>query len=396
MHRFVRVSIGIVLCTAFCLRGETARASATPASAASTWLQGWPMVGHDPQRTNSSPDIGPLHPHLLFAHPDFYAQIVGPDGSLYGSPTHATSIIALDASGHQRWDVGGCCEEGYLALAPDGTLFDMGGVTVAAGDAGNGTVAIGVAPDGTVTWKIDPFGLAKGAVSLVSPDGKYYAPVIGPHNETGSEPYIGLDVVSPEGKVLQHIAQSVSEPALAPSGTLYDGDPLRAIAANGSVLWIRNVGATVGPLIGEDGTLYLGARTTLYAYTSTGGKRWKRNMRDGVLALAERADGDLLVAGSTHLHAFSPDGTRLWSVRIGKTTGSYNRPSLVVDAAGTAYVGTMDGKLRIISDSGTLISTLHVGPASRDQFAPAASPLLAPGGRLVVNGTDGVLRVYGS
>jgi len=106
-------------------------------------------------------------------------------------------------------------------------------------------------------------------------------------------------------------------------------------------------------------------------------------------------DGSLLVAGRTRLEAVSPVGKRLWSVRVGRTIGSYSRPSLAVDAAGTSYVGASDGKLRIISANGRLVSTLSVGPASTQEVASVVTSVLGPGGRLIVNGTDGVLRVYG-
>src|SRR6266516_2988270 len=75
---------GAALCSALVLPTAT---HATPYQAGQTsgWLQGWPMVGHDPQRTNRSLDIGPAHPRLLFTTSLIGGPaLVGADGSLYG------------------------------------------------------------------------------------------------------------------------------------------------------------------------------------------------------------------------------------------------------------------------------------------------------------------------
>jgi outer membrane protein assembly factor BamB len=392
-----RILFGLILCFAcFLPSGIASSATRQHVYTESPWLQGWPMVGHDPQRTSRSPNTGPLHPRLLFTHKGFYAELAGPDGSLYGWNQSGRGIAALDASGRTRWTIDGCCEEGYPALAPDGVLYDAGGLSSDQSGSGNGTTAIAVRPDGSVKWRIDPFGLAKGAVALVSPDNLFYAPVIGPHNGTGSEPYIGLNIVSPQGQVLQHLAQKFITPSLGQDGTIYDANPLRAADANGKVLWRHGIGAAVGPVVGRGETIYVGTGHTLAAYTSAGALRWKLRWGDGTLALAERADGSLLVAGRSRLGAVSFTGRRLWSVRIRKAIGRYDSPSLVVDSAGTAYVGTSDGKLRIISQNGRLVSALSVGPGDSQAGASAATCILGPDGRLIVNGTDGVLRVYGS
>jgi hypothetical protein len=66
---------------------------------------------------------------------------------------------------------------------------------------------------------------------------------------------------------------------------------------------------------------------------------------------------------------------------------------LIVDAAGTAYVGSGDGIVRIISAGGKLVEQISAGGHHFD-LPPHA--LMGPDGRLIVNGTDGVLRVYGS
>jgi hypothetical protein len=54
------------------------------AGPAATWLQGWPMVGHDPQRTNRSTSAGPVQPHVRFTYRGpCGTPLIGPDGSIY-------------------------------------------------------------------------------------------------------------------------------------------------------------------------------------------------------------------------------------------------------------------------------------------------------------------------
>lgn len=391
-----RILIALICALAFALPESTAlQAAGGHADAVSSWLTGWPMAGHDPQRTNRSPDIGPVHPHVLFTHRGFYARLVGPDGTIYGGAPPTPGITALDPSGDARWTIHECCTEYSAALEPDGTLFVAGALVPDPAESGNGTAALAIRPDGSIAWRIDPFGLPKGAEPLVSAGDLLYAPIVGPENGSGSERYIGLDVLSPQGQVLHHVGQRFDVPALGDDGTVYDGNPLRAVAADGRIIWRHNLGVSVGPLVGKGGVIYAGGQT-LASYASSGRLRWKLRWPDDVLGLAQRADGVMLVAGRTRLAAVSPAGKRLWSVRIGRAVGADENLPLVVDAAGTVYVGTLDGHVRIVSRSGKVISTLRVGPGSTQAMPRVPIVMLGPGGRLIVTGTDGVLRVYGS
>ncbi len=113
-----------------CLMAPPGRAP-LPASAASDpvsrWLQGWPMVGHDPQRTNRSPNVGPIHLHALFQRSHVYDQpLIGPDTAIYG--WSRAGLFSLGAGGTRRWvypasegDAGG-----PAALRPDGALLAVG------------------------------------------------------------------------------------------------------------------------------------------------------------------------------------------------------------------------------------------------------------------------------
>jgi len=371
------------------------RLAVTPALArpGADLLQGWPMQGHDPQRTSRSPATGPAHPHLLFARKGFYALLVGPNGEIYAGAPYKTGIVALDATARQRWAIWGCCGEGYPVLAADGTVFNYGSSTTPEAAATNGTEAIAIGPAGSVAWRITPFGLPKGASSLAS-NGAIFAPVIGPHNGTGTEPYIGLNIISWQGRVTAHLPVAYA-PALSPNGTIYEASigQLTALTPGGAVVWQRRLPGSPpsGPLVGQGRIVYLGYGTKLVAYSPSGRLLWSLRWREAPLALAERADGVVLMAGRTRLSAVSATGKQLWTTRIGETADPYYHPSLVVDASGRAYVGSGDGRVRVVTAGGHVVASLRAGPAHHG--TPTA--LLGPDGKLIVSGTDGVLRAYG-
>jgi len=132
----------------------------------------------------------------------------------------------------------------------------------------------------------------------------------------------------------------------------------------------------------------------LVAYSPSGRLLWSLRRREAPLAFAERGDGVVLMAGRTRLSAVSATGKQLWTTRIGKTAGPYypyHHPSLVVDAAGRAYVGSGDGRVRVVTARGHVVASLRAGPAHHG----IPTVLLGPDGKLIISGTDGVLRAYG-
>jgi outer membrane protein assembly factor BamB len=143
----------------------------------------------------------------------------------------------------------------------------------------------------------------------------------------------------------------------------------------------------------KDGTIYVSYSQTLAAFTPSGRLIWKLRWRDGPLALAERSDGMILVAGRNQLGAVNPAGRRLWHVTIGHSAGQFipEYPSLIVDAAGTAYVGSGDGKVRVISAAGKIRARIFAGGP---RLASVPAIMLVAGGKLIISGTDSVLSVY--
>jgi outer membrane protein assembly factor BamB len=150
-------------------------------------------------------------------------------------------------------------------------------------------------------------------------------------------------------------------------------------------------------LVGTNGTIYVAvsnglgnAGGELDAFTPDGRLRWRHALTGGA-TLAEGGNGNLLVATMTTLSALSPNGAQLWRTALGHPAPeALDLPSLAVDASGTVYAGSPDGIVRAVSTSGTLRWSLN--PGAPRGTAPTC--VLAPGGQLLVDTEDGVLRVY--
>lgn len=385
-----------------------------------SWARAWPMVGHDPQRTNRSASAGPLHPRLLFTnHIVTRPVLIGSDGSLYGSSydqaTRVGGLTALTAAGRRRWSVAlSPGEGGPPALAPDGSVL------VNAND-GTGEVIAAVAPSGRRTWTIRSLPWAvglhetphsKGEPPLVTADGSLYMPLVGPEFKLGDN--VGLQVVSPAGAPLR-VLQRGTIPyavAVASDGTVYElaarcctgPVSVMALSPTGTLLWTRSLGFapnfdSSGLLVGASGTIYAsdgagigaGRASEIVAYTPAGRRRWRARTSDGAATLAERADGVVLVATATSLTALRPNGTRVWRRALGRNAGTgaaqLQLPSLVVDAADRVYVGSSDGVVRALGPDGVALWTLgHPNPLG------APSVALGPDGQLAV--VSDALRLY--
>jgi len=380
---------------------SVARAIA-PASAA--WAQGWTMVGHDPQRTERSPSVVRLHLRLISTYTDdgCRAPLVDAAGDIYA--WCGKGLTALTMTSRRRWRVAlSPVEGGPLALAPDGLVL---------ANANDGMttyrhpfiIALAAAT-GQRRWIVHSLLWAaalgadvpnsKGAAPLVTAANLLYVPFVGP------SPYHGIEVFGAAGQSLRRLAPPAAQPtmivmAAAPDGTLYDsiGSELVAYAPGGAARWQRPIYATA-VLVGARGTVYTAEGTNgVGAYAPDGQLLWRRATGDEVLSLAERADGTVLALGRTGLSAVSPAGRRLWrrpADRLSRTPYPLP-PTIAVDAAGRAYLGSDDGAVRAIAPDGALLWTLPAGGPTTAGEVPSIA--LGPVGTLMVAGTDGRLRVY--
>jgi outer membrane protein assembly factor BamB len=342
------------------------------------------MPGRDAQRTNRSNAVGPSHPHFLRSF-TFIAYAVAGNGMVYGQG-HA-GVEALSPQGKVVWTKPGTVDS--LVLGPSGNVIWLGTV------GHSGPRAVELSPSGKRLWRINPFGFTKGVSALAVGPGGLYAPIIGPV-VPASIPFIGLDIVGGGGKLKQHLSVPPSSPSIAPNGTIYY-DPrgeLQALTSKGRVFWRHQLQFSAEPMVGNHGVVYVGANTLLAAYAPSGRRLWRLTMTDGALGLAERRDGTIVGLGEHSLSAVRSDGKPQWTVPVGTTVGPDERASLIVDAARKIYVGTAGGTVVVVSPTGRLLARVPAG----GQHSPPTAPqvMLSPTGQLIVNGTDGMLRIYGS
>lgn len=402
MRLLCRTLLGFAVFLAWALPTSAVSQIAGPAppTVATAWLRAWPTSGHDPQRTNQSPTTGPTEPHLLFEQSGVAISLVAPDGTLYGN-LHKGGAVALGPGGKQLWSHRRCaglpCRFVWLVgVSPQGGLL---GIV----QDPQGSAALDYSAGGGLRWVIKPLGPVKGGTPLVTDSGQFYFELAHSENE---EVCAGVtELQADDGRPIRCV--HVDLQSMAPDGHFYavDWSSLHAYSPDGTSLWLTPVEGTGRdpshpasrpdniypsfPTVGRDGTIYVGIGRQLAAVNPEGHILWQIAKKDQAMALALRSDSVILAAGRKRLIAVRQDGKELWNVPIGPA--GLERPTLVVDAAGTAYVGTADGKVRIFSSDGRLLRTLAVGP--RSSWAPG---ILVAGGRLIVSGTDRVLRVYGT
>ncbi|HZS91748.1 MAG TPA: PQQ-binding-like beta-propeller repeat protein [Chloroflexota bacterium] len=395
-------------------------ASGAAAQPAAVWKNAWPMVGHDPQQTGRSPGDGPLTPHLLWTYRGLSGPaLIGPDGSVYGW-SHK-GLLALSATGRLRWIVP--AEESFggpPALGPDGLLRVSGQLPGAPARnlAREPRISLfAVASQGRRVWTIRSLPWAtvprsvpfsKGVAPIVTAANVLYVPFVGPAYQRWEN--TGVEIVSPRGTPLRRLLAGFGGAiAVAPGGTVYQlgydyqgHNEILATRTDGALLWHRGVsyGQSGSVVVGLHGTVYVsdaggwgpGDVGEVAAFTPAGRRLWQLATRGGPAALAERADGTILAADGNGLTALSPRGRRLWHVSLGRPPANAASPSLAVDAAGRAYVGSSDGRVRAVASGGTLRWTLDAGGPSRAGFTPSLA--LGPTSTLAVTGTDNVLRLY--
>ena len=180
---------------------------------------------------------------------------------------------------------------------------------------------------------------------------------------------------SPLSGMSPGIGNGATGPAIGPDGTIYYGigtnfiaiDP-KAPVTNGvmSFKWIySNVGLTFAwrPVVGSDGTIYVEANSSTYAYSSypiafiatnqlfafeptSGVPKWTNNLspinywgafwKGGSLAIA--SDGEIILADADGtLYSFAPNGQTNWTYQ----TGAQALNSPLIGPDGTIYVETI-------------------------------------------------------
>ncbi|MXZ46321.1 MAG: PQQ-binding-like beta-propeller repeat protein [Chloroflexi bacterium] len=268
------------------------------------------------------------------------------DGTLYfgASIGSAGSLVAVDPGGSIRWILDGLDRTSSSpALAPDGTIHVAAGRHVYAIDpqgeirwtyeisagtflsspavASDGTIYVGgddhalhaINRDGSPRWQFETGNLIRappsigpdGAIYVPSDDGRLYAV-----DPDGSERWSVVVSRPPPGYEGSRASVS-SPPSIGPDGAIYVlGRGLFAINPDGSIRWhfdSSTSGFRTTPLLGADGTVYLGSGVTVTALDPQGRHLWDyqpgTDALSGVYVLASPAigaDGTIIATSVSH------------------------------------------------------------------------------------------------
>ncbi|MBW8865144.1 MAG: PQQ-binding-like beta-propeller repeat protein [Verrucomicrobia bacterium] len=183
--------------------------------------------------------------------------------------------------------------------------------------------------------------------------------------------------------------QSLSSPAIATDGTIYQGTfdgRMLAISPEGKVLWAYRTEREIksSPAVGDDGTIYFGTRgRKLYALTPMGKLKWTFDTGawvDSSPAIA--ADGSIYFGSwDKSFYALAPDGTLKWKF----ATSNLITTSPAIASDGTIYFGSHDKYFYALAPDGKLKWKFLTG-AEID-----VSPTIAGDGTVYFGSTDGNL-----
>jgi outer membrane protein assembly factor BamB len=401
------------------------------------------MYQMDPQHTGRSAYAGPRTPVLLQSfdmkkietrepgdpRPEIQSSAaIGPDGTIYiGDFTGNLAALTRAPDGNAlslSWrfhPLGASSFHATPAIGAGGTVyvgFSTGGATPEAKGTFYALRAPKSGSDAEVVWSVDLGPGRQTSSPTLGPDGTIYA-------VSGAGKLFAL---APDGKVRWTAKTGPSlkaAPALAADGTLYlasmDGKlyavkPPAADGAEGSIRWTfdfgqhpgktpsvtapvpppgaNGVGSGASPMIGPDGTIYLGANNSnFYALAPDGSLKWmyeaEREVAGIWSAAALSKDGRTLYFGANKggLYALNAaDGTRRWQFPIHGSV--YSSPTL--DARGTLYTGSTLGHVYALDgETGAIVFDYDAG-------VPVwTAPALRPDGSLVAGDLKGRVLLLG-
>jgi outer membrane protein assembly factor BamB len=329
------------------------------------------MEGRDPQRTSRSPERGPASARLRWSvsvpvGPSVPA--VGADGTAYLGAADGR-LVAYDPAGQTVWSVPiGRGPLSSPAVGPDGTVY----VRTADGSLHARK------PDGAPRWTTD---------IAAAPAETPHAPVVGPDRYLAMASYQSslLMFVQPGGFFEYGFnvkARTLAGPALGVDRTLYGGaedGTFWAISPEAIPRWTYQADGPVtsAPAVDPERGVYFlvgGGQPGLVALDRRGKLRWRApacwSAAPRPLWPAVAANGTVVVGNC----ALGPDGSPRWRLDLGPTWAT----PAALDAAGTAYLGTGDGRLLALAPDGAVRWSLDLGGR------PAGPPVLAGPGAIIL------------
>jgi len=396
---------------------------------------GWPMQGHDAQRTSRSSTAGPTSSKLKWIYDlpvrlqDNACPIVGTDGTIYvptlGEPTSFLdppgTFFAINSNGTLKWKKGFASGMDWSmhsapALSPGGdTVYVIGGWVEWMVWALNKT-------NGDTLWHypLENFGVNFSSIA-VDIRGTIY---VGTRSASDASSPATLRAINPDGTLKWRYDSPTNfwieaPPAVDNNGNVYfvhNGLGLVALDSNGNFKWSKNEYGDYGwptPTIGPDGTIYIAGEyyqnQYITAYNADGSIKWRRSdvgAAEFFAGLAISSDGFIIYSGRSDGKVYALNastGSTIWEAAIPGATFVGGSPLL--SGNGILYMvgggGTSNGWVFAInSANGSLIwkyelnsGWMYWGPQS-PALGPDSTLYVVSSGNLGFNGGTTPARLY--
>ncbi len=349
----------------------------------------WWMYQHDAQHSGRSSFTGASSPVFNWENAvggNFTSNpVIGADGTLYVGSTD-DNLYAFNADGSLQWafPTGGAINNSPT-IGADGTIY------VASDDF----YFYAVNPDGTFLWRVRAdwmFNIASpvignnGTIYDITQVGTLFAIDKTGHKKWSYSPGWAID--------------DYSSPAIGADGTIYIGSTngsagnLYAYTDTGTSCKLKWTFPTTGwvwssPAIGTDGTIYVGsANGNLYAITDNGTsytQKWAFNTGGSIYNIPPviGPDGTVYIGVAPYVYAVDPaTGHEKWQTLISWDSIMYAIYAMTIGADGTSYVSS-GGRIFTLDQNGNMLWSLPLN---------GNPPTIGPDGTLYI--TAGNLQAY--
>jgi outer membrane protein assembly factor BamB len=174
--------------------------------------------------------------------------------------------------------------------------------------------------------------------------------------------------------------------SFAPGGSIYAtaGNVLEGFSSERFLEWRHDIpaGGCWAPVLGVDGTIYVGCNDGLSAFNPDGSGKWSFAVREGASSPSVAEDGTVYFGSQDkNVYALSTNGRLKWQF----ATGGEVRSSPAITRNGTIYIGSADNRLYAVGADGKLKWKFTTG-------GQVFSPTVADDGTIYVQSGDG--KIY--
>jgi len=363
----------------------------------------WPDIFANNQSTGQSKNLGPQNNSTKWVFNSsgdngIGGQTIGADGTIYFTSTSKDNgtVYALNPDGTMKWNLTFENLESTIAptIGDNGLIYIMSDYEV--------PVLTAINPDGTIRWQYT-FKEYESSVASYPVIGKDGSILVGLNLYDDDTDFAKIYSINPNGTlkwsykihrgvedVIYTFFNSVGQNGALYVGSYFESDDenyygvINAINPDGTLKWnytfTENLykawgigSASWGSAVGPDGTIYAAVTTAidkinevhLYAFNPNGTVKWMQTINDGtynfVISLPSVASNGVVYLSTmfgpsekdafNNLHAFSPNGTKIWN---------YTQPTLgegftsqVIGTDGTIYLASLGSPLIALNPNGT-------------------------------------------